>query len=235
MGNSFFNVVVETNIPNDWIDPGAFALIGAASFFGGVSRLTVSLAVIMVEITNDGSYLMPIMLGSIIAKWTADYFTHSLYHGLIEIKAYPFLDKSKSQTSDSKLELYRVEEIMISPVVFLTDIASVADIVDILMTNKHGGYPVVEYSGRGLQNNGSGTIPLYRGTISRLHLISILEHIQQHGFTALDNPKKSRRGTIIDIRRKNNGQYVAYRYLEKIHVKYPLHKKCSYLRLSCWR
>ena len=83
----------------------------------------------MVEITNDGSYLMPIMLGSIIAKWTADYFTHSLYHGLIEIKAYPFLDKSKSQASDSKLELYRVEEIMISPVVFLTDIASVADIV----------------------------------------------------------------------------------------------------------
>ena len=83
----FQYVVVETNIPNDWIDPGAFALIGAASFFGGVSRLTVSLAVIMVEITNDGSYLMPIMLGSIIAKWTADYFTHSLYHGLIEIKA----------------------------------------------------------------------------------------------------------------------------------------------------
>ena len=183
----FQYVVVETNIPNDWIDPGAFALIGAASFFGGVSRLTVSLAVIMVEITNDGSYLMPIMLGSIIAKWTADYFTHSLYHGLIEIKAYPFLDKSKSQTSDSKLELYRVEEIMISPVVYLTDIASVADIVDILMTNKHGGYPIVEYSGR---NNASGGIPLYRGTISRLHLISILEHLQQHGFTALDNPKQ---------------------------------------------
>ena len=220
----FQYVVVETSIPNDWIDPGAFALIGAASFFGGVSRLTVSLAVIMVEITNDGSYLMPIMLGSIIAKWTADYFTHSLYHGLIEIKAYPFLDKSKSQVSDSKLELYRVEEIMVAPVVYLTDVASVADIVDILMTNKHGGYPIVEYGGRRHSNIVSDTIPLYRGTVSRLHLISILEHIQQHGLTTFDNPKKSRRGTIIDIRRKNNGQYVSYRYLEKIHVKYPLHK-----------
>lgn len=31
-----------------WMDPGAFALLGAASFFGGVSRLTMSLTVIMV-------------------------------------------------------------------------------------------------------------------------------------------------------------------------------------------
>lgn len=30
-----------------WIDPGAFALIGAASFFGGVTRLTMAVTVIM--------------------------------------------------------------------------------------------------------------------------------------------------------------------------------------------
>ena len=224
---TFTFVANNTQVPNDWVDPGAFALIGAASFFGGVSRLTVSLAVIMMEITNDGSYLMPIMFGSIIAKWTADYFTHSLYHGLIEIKAYPFLDKSSSQNLNSKLELYRVEEIMVSPVSYLNDVSSVEDIVNILMSTPHGGYPIVEVDPRA--GNGRGGPPFFRGTILRLHLIAILEHIQEHGFTALGKSKKSKRGTLIDIRKKNHGQYVDYRFLEKLHIKNPLHKNGSIL------
>ena len=36
--------------PWAWIDPGAFALIGAGAFMGGVTRLTVALAVIMMEV-----------------------------------------------------------------------------------------------------------------------------------------------------------------------------------------
>jgi H+/Cl- antiporter ClcA len=39
---------IPTDIFWHWIDPGAMALIGAASFFAGVSRLTMSLTVIMV-------------------------------------------------------------------------------------------------------------------------------------------------------------------------------------------
>ena len=33
-----------------WMNPGAFALIGAASFFGGMPGITMSLAAIMVRL-----------------------------------------------------------------------------------------------------------------------------------------------------------------------------------------
>ena len=45
-----------------WMDPGAFALLGSVSFFAGVTRLTMSLTVIMVEITNDIHQLLLIMI-----------------------------------------------------------------------------------------------------------------------------------------------------------------------------
>jgi chloride channel 7 len=44
---------IQTNKYWAWMDPGAFALLGSVSFFAGVTRLTMSLTVIMVEITND--------------------------------------------------------------------------------------------------------------------------------------------------------------------------------------
>ncbi|KAF1412934.1 Chloride channel protein B, partial [Spheniscus magellanicus] len=43
---------VQTNKYGAWIDPGLFAAIGAASFFSGVSRLTISLTVIMVSMLS---------------------------------------------------------------------------------------------------------------------------------------------------------------------------------------
>ena len=82
---------VQTDKYWAWMDPGAFALLGSVSFFAGVTRLTISLTVIMVEITNDIHQLLLIMITIMVAKWTGDLLTHPLYHALLEFKCIPFL------------------------------------------------------------------------------------------------------------------------------------------------
>ena len=42
--------------PWAWVDPGAFALVGAGAFMGGVTRLTISLAVIMMEVSFPNTF-----------------------------------------------------------------------------------------------------------------------------------------------------------------------------------
>ena len=49
-------------------DPGLYALVGAAGVLGGVTRMTMSLAVIILEISNDIDLIIPIMLAVGIAK-----------------------------------------------------------------------------------------------------------------------------------------------------------------------
>jgi chloride channel 7 len=51
-----------------WIDPGAFALVGAGAFMGGVTRLTVSLAVIMIEVSSDVHMLLPVLVATMTVR-----------------------------------------------------------------------------------------------------------------------------------------------------------------------
>eukprot|EP00951_Prasinocladus_malaysianus_P006596 scaffold46950_cov32-Prasinocladus_malaysianus.AAC.1 len=59
--------MTELNGTHD-IDEGTYALLGAASFLGGAMRMTVSLCVILLELTNNLNLLPLIMLVLLVAK-----------------------------------------------------------------------------------------------------------------------------------------------------------------------
>ena len=49
--------------------PGTYTLIGAASFMGGVLRMTLSLTVILIESTNELSLGVPILLSLLVCSY----------------------------------------------------------------------------------------------------------------------------------------------------------------------
>jgi chloride channel 7 len=136
----FVGLLVQLLFPSMKIDPGVYALIGASAFIGGVSRMTISMTVIILEITNDLQYLFPIMLVIMISKWVGDIFTHPLYDMLLHLKDVPYLESKPSYVM-SKL---KCSDIMVKPVIVLHETKeTVEKIVQILASTDHNGFPVV--------------------------------------------------------------------------------------------
>lgn len=88
---AFFGRLVGQLIPN--ISPGIFAMVGAAAFLAGVSRMTVSLTVIMFELTGEVDYIPPFMIAILVAKWVADALSSEGVYDLAQtVLGHPFLD-----------------------------------------------------------------------------------------------------------------------------------------------
>ncbi|PPQ67255.1 hypothetical protein CVT25_005839 [Psilocybe cyanescens] len=77
----------------DCIVPGLYAMVGAAATLSGVTRTTVSLAVIMFELTDTLTYAVPVMLSVLVAKTVADALEpKGIYDLVIELNQLPYLD-----------------------------------------------------------------------------------------------------------------------------------------------
>ncbi|KAK4988984.1 hypothetical protein LTR50_003580 [Elasticomyces elasticus] len=79
------------------ISPGIFAMVGAAAFLAGVSRMTISLCVIMFELTGELEYVVPHMMAIMVAKWVADApGKEGVYDLAQSVLGHPFLDLDHS-------------------------------------------------------------------------------------------------------------------------------------------
>jgi chloride channel 3/4/5 len=131
------------------ITPGVYAMLGAAAALCGVTRMTISLVVIMFELTGGVSYVIPIMITILAAKWTADAFDkNSIFDCLIEENDYPYLNNKKTP-----IHTKSIVDIMDSDVLTLevNHKYSVDDIIDILnyklLTTQYSddsGFPILD-------------------------------------------------------------------------------------------
>ncbi|EMC98747.1 hypothetical protein BAUCODRAFT_65114 [Baudoinia panamericana UAMH 10762] len=90
--------------PEGCVVPGVYALVAAGATMCGVTRLSVTLAVILFELTGSLEHVLPFSLGVLIAKWTADALEPlSIYDLLTDMNAYPYLDAKARPVFTSEL------------------------------------------------------------------------------------------------------------------------------------
>lgn len=94
------------------ISPGIFAMVGAAAFLAGVSRMTLSLCVIMFELTGELDYVLPHMVAILVAKWVADSLgKESVYDLAQNVLGHPFLDL------DHSLGYIQMEDVLVEELI----------------------------------------------------------------------------------------------------------------------
>lgn len=85
---------------------GFYAVIGASAMLGGVTRMTISLVVILFELTGALSHVLPIMISVMVSKWVGDAFgKEGIYSRWIALRRYPWLPytdyRDKGETAAS--------------------------------------------------------------------------------------------------------------------------------------
>ena len=126
-------------------DPGMYAVVGMASFLGGSTRITMMLATVIVELTDDASLIAPVGVASIISMIVGNLFNHGLYHALIPVLSLPFLNSEPADV----MWLVSVVDVMSKDVIALSKTTSPHCIREMIRKCdsgeiSHHAFPVVD-------------------------------------------------------------------------------------------
>ncbi|ORZ35273.1 chloride channel, partial [Catenaria anguillulae PL171] len=121
---------------------GPYALLGAAAFLAGITRMTVSLVIIIFEVSGALTYVVPVMISVMVSKFVADAFgKESIYDALIRLNEYPFLCPKEEyvESVNCGQVMTSVSDLIVLPA---TE-ATVGDLEQVLRDYSYKGFPVV--------------------------------------------------------------------------------------------
>ncbi|EDV19344.1 uncharacterized protein TRIADDRAFT_33732 [Trichoplax adhaerens] len=126
------------------VQPGLYSMVGAAATLGGVTKMTVSLVVIMFELTGGLQYIVPIMFAVMTSKWVGDAFVEGgIYDGHIRLNGYPFLDsKEEVKFTANASEIMQPRK----PTILVTinyNGNTVGSLLELMQECPYQGYPLV--------------------------------------------------------------------------------------------
>ncbi|KAJ7121295.1 Cl-channel protein [Mycena crocata] len=143
------------------ITPGTYAFLGAAAALSGVMRITVTVVVIMFELTGALTYILPTMIVLLVTKAVGDFLgTNGIADEMIRFNGFPFLEKEDHAFNVS------VSEVMRKDLFTLNESGMrVKDVEATLAATEFKGFPLVSADGTRMLG----------GYIGRTELLYVLE------------------------------------------------------------
>ncbi|XP_077167143.1 chloride channel protein ClC-Kb-like isoform X3 [Paroedura picta] len=159
------------------INPGGYALAGAAAFSGAVTH-TLSTALLAFEMTGQITHILPVTLAVLIANAIAQKSQPSFYDGTIIVKKLPYLPRIRSRHISS----YKVtlQEFMNTKFLALPKDATFPQILRAVISTEEKEYPVVDNT----------ETQMLVGTVQRSELIQLLQASEDDSSSSSSSLKK---------------------------------------------
>lgn len=123
------------------ITPGTYAFLGAAAALSGIMHITVSVVVIMFELTGALTYILPTMLVVGVTKAVSELFGKGgIADRMIWFNGFPFLDNKEEHTFGVPVSQVMTSDVVSIPTAGLL----MKDLENLLKESKYQGFPIVE-------------------------------------------------------------------------------------------
>ncbi|OQE80216.1 hypothetical protein PENNAL_c0047G04601 [Penicillium nalgiovense] len=136
---SAFFASCEPDVP--CITPGTYAFLGAGAALSGIMHLTISVTVIMFELTGALTYILPTMIVVGVTKAVGDRFgSGGIADRMIWFNGFPFLDSKEEHVFNVPVS----HAMTTGPLSVPASDFPVREAEHLLTDNKFQGFPVVE-------------------------------------------------------------------------------------------
>jgi len=143
---ALFGEAMQLAVPQLSIQPGAYALVGMAALFAGVTRAAMSPIVMVFELSGSYEMILPLLLGAVIAILVADAIQPGSYYELmVARRGLSFVPMHEVDLMQS----VSVQEVMDRDVPRVHAEETVQDLTDHVLTSHHHGFVVVPRSDPG--------------------------------------------------------------------------------------
>lgn len=148
------------------IIPGTYAFLGAAAALSGITDLTITVVIIMFELTGAIRYMVPTMIVIAVTKMINDKFGQGgIADQMIIFNGLPLIESDEHYASDESV-VYAMSAEVVSFSVEAKEMPSLQMIRDLLDKHEYGGFPIIK----------SNKEPYLLGYVSREKLEMILNN-----------------------------------------------------------
>ncbi len=141
MAGAAFAKIVDPIWTMSQLDPGAFALVGMAAVFAGVSRASFTSILIVFEITGDYGLVLPLMLAvAVVTVLTNRFHPESAYTAPLARMGIHVVPSDQTDL----LSTITIDQLGLQPPVVVHTSDSLTEVVGVLRRNRLNGVAVVD-------------------------------------------------------------------------------------------